>query len=342
MLRLGGDWNNAPAPKPADQRTLYDECQALSFGILSPAEHQRMRRLTAPAFSRRVMDQIEADIRDSIATVFDEIEDPKLFDAATDIAAKIPIRAIARMVGVPADAEDVFNHGLGWNMTRASNPMFAADRDTYVQGALPGLRYLLDLIAERRRNSEYGDDFIGTLLASVVDGEHLSDMEIRSLIVSLVVAGADTAVDLHTLLIQALMRHPDQRKLLREQPDLMPAAILETLRWSGHGKFGAIPRFPLEDVELGGQVLEKGSFVMMLLAPSWLDPVKWPEPCQFDITRDHAGNIVFGALPRVFALGEDGLARVIGAADGTDAVLQDVVAECPTGALQLIRSDHTT
>lgn len=296
------DWNNAPAPKPADQRTLYDEISAMQMTNISPAAHQRVRRLSAPAFSRRVMDKIESRIRDSVVGVFDEIENPRLFDAAADIAAKVPIRAIARMIGVSSDAEELFERGLGWNIIRATNPMYASERDTYVNATLPGLEYLLDTIAARRRTDSAdssGDDFIGTLIATVVDGERLSDKEILSVILALVVAGADTAVDLHTLSIQALLQHPDQRRLLRERPELMSATILEVMRWSGVGKFGAIPRFPLEDIEVGGQILEKGAFVMALLAPSWLDPAKWPEPRRFDITRSHAGNIVFGSGPHM-------------------------------------------
>jgi cytochrome P450 len=79
----------------------------------------------------------------------------------------------------------------------------------------------------------------------------------------------------------------------------MEGAILEILRWSGHGKFGAIPRYPLEDIEVGGQLLEKGSFIMTLFSTAWLDPARWPEPRRFDITRNQAGNIIFGAGPHL-------------------------------------------
>ena len=253
----------------------------------------------APAFSRRVMDQIEASIREAVVGIFDEIENPRLFNVAAEISVKVPIRSIARMVGVPPEASELFEHGLGWNLVRVTNPMYAADRDTYVNGTLPGLQYLLDTISARRQAGDPGDDFIGTLVATEIDGERLSDLEILSVISALVTAGADTAVDLHTLAVQALLKHPDQRALLRQRPELMEGAILEILRCSARGKFGAIPRYPLQDTELGGQVLEKGSFVMPFFSAAALDPAKWPEPYRFDITRNHSGNIIFGAGPHL-------------------------------------------
>jgi cytochrome P450 len=292
------DWNDYE-PSTAGEGTLFAKVREYSLSAVSPQAHQRLRQLTAPAFSRRVMDQIEARIRESVTQVFDEIEDPSLFNMAAEVAAKVPIRSIARMVGVPAEAESLFEHGLGWNLTRATTPIHAAERETYINGTLPGLHYLLDMITERRAADDPGDDFIGTLVAPVIDGERLSDMEILALLAALVVAGGDTAVDLHTMAIKALLTNRDQRRLLRERPELMENAILEIIRWSAFGKFGGIPRFPLEDIEMGGQVLEKGSFVMPLFSAAFSDPAKWPEPRRFDITRNHAGNVIFGAGPHM-------------------------------------------
>jgi cytochrome P450 len=293
------DWKDAPPPRPEDKWTLFDRVQSISITNVGPEQHMRLRRLTAPAFSRRVMDQIEASIRDAVAGIFDEIEDPRLFNVATEIAAKVPIRAIARMVGVPPEAGELFEHGLVWNLVRSVNPRYAAERDTYVRGTLPGFEYLLDTITRRRESGDPGDDFIGTLVATEIDGMCLSDLEILSVIAALVTAGADTAVDLHTAAIMALLTHPEQRMLLWQRPELMESAILEILRWSARGKFGPIPRFPLQDIELGGQVLEKGSHVMALLAASWVDPAKWPEPYRVEVTRNHAGNLVFGVGPHL-------------------------------------------
>jgi cytochrome P450 len=293
------DWKDAPPSRPEDEWTLYDKVMSISMINAEPEQHMRLRRLTAPAFSRRVMDQIEASIRDAVVAIFDEIEDPRLFNVATEIAVKVPIRAIARMVGVPPEAGELFEHGLGWNLVRTGNPIYAAERDTYIKGTLPGLEYLLDTITRRRDADDPGDDFIGTLVTTEIDGERLSDLEILSVITALVAAGADTAVDLHTLAIRALLTHPDQRTLLRQRPELMDGAILEVLRWSAPGKTGPMPRFPVQDIELGGQVLEQGSFVQALLPAAWVDPAKWPQPYRFDITRNHAGNLVFGVGPHL-------------------------------------------
>jgi cytochrome P450 len=294
------DWKDAPAPKPREEWTLYDRVQEHALLNVSPQEHQRLRRLTAPAFSRRVMDEIELRIKDTIVGIFDEIDNPSEFNIATQIAAKVPIRAIARMVGVPSSADTIFEHGLGWNMARAGNPMHSPEaREQYRRDAIPGLQYLLDTVAERRGMADPGDDFIGTLITTDQDGDRLSDMEIVALIMALVVAGADTAVDLHTVALHALLTNPDQWQLLRDRPELAEDAILEILRWGAIGKFGAIPRFPLEDMDFHGQLLRKGEFVMPLLAAAWLDPQKWPDPHKLDFTRDHAGNTIFGAGPHM-------------------------------------------
>lgn len=100
------DWNDAPPPKPESEWSLFDRAQARSLVAVSRADHLRLRKLTAPAFSRQVTSQIEDRIRDVISEVFDEISDPREFNAAAEIAVKIPIRTIAAMVGVPPEARN--------------------------------------------------------------------------------------------------------------------------------------------------------------------------------------------------------------------------------------------
>ncbi|MEB4209770.1 cytochrome P450 [Mycobacterium sp. 94-17] len=291
-------WQGPPA-KPADQLNLFERVEALSMISLSGQRHQRIRRLTAPAFSRRVTDQIEHRIGEAVRGVFDAIEDPTEFNVPDAISTVVPIRAISALIGIPNDAKSMVEEVMAWNLVRVSNPMYAADRETFMTDALPGLNYLLDLIQQRRADRQPGDDFIGHLVSAEIDGDKLLDTEILAVLMSLVTAGADTAVDLHTVALYALLSHPEQRELLRQRPELMENTVLEVLRWSALGKFGGIPRFAREDFEFGGQPIAKGDFVMPLVAVALYDESHWQNPEIFDITRNQAGTPVFGVGPHL-------------------------------------------
>ncbi len=293
----------APPPKAESEKNDFDRMNDHSLFTVDATSHMRLRKLTVPAFAKQVMDQIEEKIRDLIVDVFDEIGTPQEFDAATQVAGKIPIRAISRMSGVPRDAEDLFEHGLAYNLVYTGNPLISAEqREAAVQATLPGFALLKELIAERRGRANPGDDFLGTLVGTVDEkGDRLSDWDIISLISALVVAGSDTVTDLHTYGIMGLLTHRDQWALVRQRPDLMESATLEILRHGGMGKTG-VYRFPLQDIELGGQTIGKGETVMVSLQPAWNDPQKWPEPRRFDITRPQEGNLIFGAGPH-FCIG---------------------------------------
>ncbi len=294
---------NVPLPKPDAEKTDFDRRNDHSLFSAEPAAHMRLRKLTVPAFAKQVMDQIEEKIRDLIIGVFDEIGTPEEFDAATQVAGKIPIRAISRMSGVPRDAEDLFEHGLAYNLVYTGNPLISAEqRAAAMEATLPGFALLKELIAERRGRANPGDDFLGTLVGTIDEnGDRLSDWDIISLISALVVAGADTVTDLHTYGIMEMLTHRDQWQLLRQRPELMENTTLEILRHGGMGKTG-VYRFPLQEIDLGGERIGKGETIMVSLQPAWNDPKKWPEPRRFDIARPQDGNLIFGAGPH-FCIG---------------------------------------
>lgn len=290
-------YKHAPPMKPESEWNDFEKSMQFSLGNVKPDEHIRLRKLTQPAFARQVMDQIQDKIRDVIVKCFDDIGTPKEFNVASEIAQKIPIPSIARMVGVPKEAEALFEHGLGYNLVRATNPLYPPEeRQKHVQGTLPGYKYLAEMVASIRRDPATGNGFMKSLIETVSqEGDRLTDWDIVALISALITAGADTVVDLHTCAIDALLRHPAQRKMLRENPDLMENATLEILRWGNPGKLGPIPRYPYEDTEFGGQMLGKGEPIVVAMASAWSDHRKWPEPRKFDITRNQEGNIIFGA-----------------------------------------------
>ncbi|HEY9545840.1 MAG TPA: cytochrome P450 [Solimonas sp.] len=287
-------WEFAPPPKPVEQQNHFERAIDAGLFAVDPKEHLRLRKLTMPAFSKPVMGKIDAKIRDLVVTCFDEIGTPDEFDAFTMIAEKLPVRSIARMVGVPTNMENFF-HDFAVNVvksTRINLPV--KQREEAMQLTLAGFQYFLDLIKERREAADPGNDFIGSLVSASDNGDSLNDYQIVSIIQAVIVAGSDTATDLHTYAIKGLLSNPQQYALLREKPELMENAIIELLRV---GAFGKTPqfRFVSEDLEWRGQHFRKGQSILLNLTAAWVDPAKWENPMQLNIERRLDGNIVFGA-----------------------------------------------
>jgi len=287
-------WEHAPPPKAEADKNDFDRAFEKGFFAVSPAEHLRLRKLTMPAFSRPVMGKIDEKIRDLVAECFDAIGDAETFDVYSALATKIPVRSIARMIGVPTTMEDFF-HEFAVNViksTRINLP--PKEREASMQATLPGFKWFLERIRERRAQAQAGDDFLGNLVSAREDGSQLDDYEILSVIFALVTAGSDTATDLHTYLIHGLLTNPEQYALLKRKPELMENAIIELLRY---GSFGKMPffRFATDDIEFGGQLIRKGQGIGINLQAAWHDPAKWEAPNTLDLTRRLDGNLVFGA-----------------------------------------------
>jgi cytochrome P450 len=273
----------------------FEKLMGKSLTMLPPAEHLRIRKLTLPAFSRKVMDKIEMRIRDVIVDAFDAIGTPETFDAYSQLAEFLPSLAIARMVGIPPDQEDLFHNGLATNLTivtRINKPL--EQRIEAKKKCQAGFDLLRKMVADRRALPDPGDDFIGTLIKTDEGGDKLDDEEIVSLVTALITAGSDTAIDLYTYAFKELLENPDQLALLAEKPELMESALHEILRHGSQGVFG-LYRFAMEDVELGGQQIKKGDACVVNLSVAKNDPRKYDEPRRFDITRPLDGNLVFGS-----------------------------------------------
>lgn len=287
-------WEHAPPEKPEAEKNDFDHTFDHSLFTVSQTQHLKLRKLTMPAFSKPVMGKIDGKIRDLVVDCFDAIGDAEEFDVYDAIATKLPVRAIARMVGVPTDKEGLF-HDYAVNVVMATRPNLSQkERDQAIQGTLPGFAYFKELIAERRAMDDPGDDFLGSLVKARDGSDQLDDYDILAVILALITAGSDTATDLHTYAIKGLLEHPEQMRRLREKPELMENAIIELLR---HGSMGKLPffRFASEDIEFGGQHIRKGQCILVNLSAAWHDPAQYPDWDALDIERDLSGNLVFGA-----------------------------------------------
>ncbi len=241
-----------------------------SFLELDPPDHTRLRRLAAPAFSPKKIDEYRARVE----KVADALLDREEFDLIGDFAAPLPISVISDLLGIPdADTAEFADYGA----------LVAASIDTGVTADMADandkvLELFDRLIAQRRRTP--GDDVISSLVAAETE-EKLTSREMLDTLVLLLVAGFETTVNLIGNGTRALLDHPSQWELFKADPELASAVVEETLRWAPPVQMTS--RIAHERV--GG--IGEDEVVTLLIGAANRDPEVYPEAHRFDVTREH-------------------------------------------------------
>ena len=137
------------------------------------------------------------------------------------------------------------------------------------------------------------EDLISALLQVRDGGDALSEQELFSMVVLLIVAGHETTVNLIANAVLALLEHSDQLVELRRDPARVPAAIEECLRFDGPVE-RALPRWAASDVELGGHTIRRGDNVIAVLGSANRDPERFADPAALDLERDDTKHVAFG------------------------------------------------
>lgn len=274
---------------------------AQSFNQMDAPDHTRIRRLVQAAFSRRSVE----DRRDRIAAVIGELLDAAAakgrFDLVTEFAFHLPIIVASEIIGIPADDREKFRVAL------ANAEMLMAPRkdEESWQAALASGRwigsYLRDIIIARRAAPRA--DLISDLIAAEEQDMKLNDAELRSAISTIYTAAGTTTERMISSGLFLLLSHPDQWRMLLDDPGRIPAALDEILRFHHPTQSTSTNRRCIRDVELGGKTLRAGDTVRVGLGAANRDPEVFTEPDRFDITRRSAASLVsFGQGPH-FCIG---------------------------------------
>jgi len=218
------------------------------------------------------------------------------------------VRVITEMLGVPIEDHDTFK---GWSreLAGALDPDFAtpdAVAERRERAASAFVEYFQALIAERRRAPR--DDLLSALITAEDEGNKLTEKELLSTLILLLVAGHETTVNLISNGVLAFCRYPDQLARVRSDPSLARTAVEEVLRYDPPVQFTA--RVALEDMDVSGTTIEKGAQAILLLAAANRDPEQFDKPDTFDVGRRDNHHLAFG-LGAHFCLGAP-LARVEG------------------------------
>ncbi len=284
---------------------------------MDPPKHTRYRLLVNKGFTPRMIGLIEQALQYRAQSIVDEVIEQGECDFVEDIAAELPLQAIAEIMGVPQeDRRKLFE----WSnrMIGAADPEYASSDqgDAFMEL----FAYSNALAAQRRDDPR--DDIVTTLLNAEIDGEKLSELEFDMFMMLLAVAGNETTRNATAHAMHAFMTNPDQLALVQSDPDkYFDTAVEEVLRWATpvlHFR-----RTATADTEIRGRKIKEGDRVVIWHISANRDEEVWADPFTFDITRNPNPHIAFGGGGSHFCLGAN-LARM-----ELRLILREVVTRMP-------------
>ena len=252
-------------------------------------DHRRLRDLVHKAFTPRRLQDINARIEIITDELLDGMAHKQSLDLIHDFALPIPLTVISDMMGVPQTDRLKFHKWMGTflEISAGSKLQMLGKVSNMMQmyGFFKGLIKL--------RTTDPQDDLITALVQAEQDGDRLSEDELIAMIFLLLLAGHETTVNLIGNGTLALLENPDQLHKLQHQPELIDSAVEELLRFTNPVEQPA-PRYTLEDVELSGQKIPKGSRVLVGIASANRDESAFENADKLDITRQPNKHLAFG------------------------------------------------
>jgi cholest-4-en-3-one 26-monooxygenase len=275
------------------------ELQSVMLINQDPPHHTRLRQIISRGFTPRSIAALKEDLDTRARRIIAEAAERGDGNFVEDVAAELPLQAIADFLGVPQeDRKKLFD----W-----SNQMLAYDDPDYDSSpdvaAAEILGYFMAMAEERRTNPQ--DDLVSKLVTADIDGEALTDDEFGYFTIILTVAGNETTRNAITHGMNAFFDHPDQWELFKkERPD---TTCDEVIRWAT--PVTVFQRTALSDVEVGGQKVEKGQRVGLFYASANFDEDVFDDPRTFNILRDPNPHLAFGGHGTHYCIGAN-LARM--------------------------------
>lgn len=267
-----------------------------SQGLINvdPPDHTRMRKLAHMAFSPRAIRKMRTYIQDIVDHLIDERIERGCMDVIWDFSYPLPVTVIAEMMGIP-----VADHAKFKTWSREIVGFMATPKPTpeilfKSQDALLAMQqYFRDIYAKRRQGPE--DDLITALVQAELEGDKLTEEEMVSSCVTILIGGHETTTYLIANGVYALLQHPEQLSLLKDNPELADSATEEFLRYEG--PFQRNRRIATRDVQIGDKLIKKGQLVMQFLGAANRDPAQFRNPDALDIKRSPNKHLAFGYGP---------------------------------------------
>ena len=271
-----------------------------------PPRHRQVRKLVAHRFTPRAIGELEAQVRDHARRCIDQAVEKGEIDFVMDIAHRIPAAIALSLLGVPeekwdrlAELEHILITPEDPEYTEGHNDSPEDHLATIIAASMEIRGVFEELI--RQRLDDLGDDLLSEFLRGRIDGEQLSEGQLVAEAGLLLAGGLDTTRAAASAGgIVPLLEHPDQLERLRRDPELLPAAVEEFVRWATPVR--SETRTVTADTELGGQRLKQGDRVVVWTASANRDERVFPDPDRYDVGRHPNRHLGF-AYGEHFCLG---------------------------------------
>lgn len=253
--------------------------------MVDPPDHSRLRSLVSKAFTPRMIEHLRPQIQQITDDLLDAVQEQGAMDLIADFAYPLPLTVISDLLGIPVTDRRRFRE---WTQAMVNITTEAEQRRDAIQQFL---NYIKTLLGEKRVRP--GNDLTSGLVQVEENGDQLDENELISMLILLIIAGHETTVNLLGNGTLALLQHPDQFHLLRTDPELVPGAVEELLRYTSPVSLSD-ERWASEDVERHGKLIRKGQQVLAALISANADPQHVPAGELLDLTRRENQHLAFG------------------------------------------------
>lgn len=282
-LKDGLDSSNIMGVDQGDMRMLIS---------VDPPEHTRIRRLLSRAFTPRAISELEPRLRELVEDMVAELKVKARTgdaDLVRDLAAPFPVVVIAELLGIPTERRADFRR---WSDLMSGGLSGDTEMEDLAVAGIELFTFMAEVVEQRK--AKPGDDLISRLVTGAAEEEEdpLTLEEITLIAILLLIAGNETTTNLMGNAFNAFATHPEQQEMVWSDPELIPGAVEEVLRWEGSVQAmlrGTTAPFTIGDVEIPADAV-----IMTAFGGGNRDPRKFPDPDTFDIRRGSADHLTFG------------------------------------------------
>jgi cytochrome P450 len=261
---------------------------------IDPPEHKKFRKLLDPIFAPRKMALMEQEVSDLVNHLIDGFIERGEVDFAKEFSVPFPSEVFLTLLGLPMDELDTFltmKDGIIRPEHVTGTAQGSAEAGAYQQKIADSVYAYFDEILDQREK-EPKDDLLSHFLSAEVEGDRLSREDILDICFLFLIAGLDTVTATLDCMFAFLATHPEHRRQLAENPDIIPNAIEELLRWETPVMM--VSRVAVEDTELSGCPVHKGDHAIVVIGSANTDEAEFPDAHEVRFDREVNRHIAFG------------------------------------------------